>query len=55
MLAQTFLYCAIFGSLDINRGDPQLGWDTDQFPNNCLPAPSRPGALVHQQSIIGFT
>ena len=24
----------IFGSLDINRGDPQLGWDTDQFPNN---------------------
>jgi xylose isomerase len=24
----------IFGSLDINRGDPQLGWDTDQFPND---------------------
>jgi len=24
----------IFGSVDINRGDPQLGWDTDQFPNN---------------------
>jgi len=24
----------IFGSLDMNRGDPQLGWDTDQFPNN---------------------
>lgn len=24
----------LFGSLDINRGDPQLGWDTDQFPNN---------------------
>jgi xylose isomerase len=21
----------IFGSVDINRGDPQLGWDTDQF------------------------
>ena len=29
----------------MNRGDPQLGWDTDQFPNNvsetalamCLP------------------
>jgi xylose isomerase len=20
--------------VDINRGDPQLGWDTDQFPNN---------------------
>jgi xylose isomerase len=24
----------IFGSLDMNRGDAQLGWDTDQFPNN---------------------
>ena len=24
----------IFGSVDANRGDPQLGWDTDQFPVN---------------------
>jgi xylose isomerase len=24
----------LFGSLDINRGDPLLGWDTDQFPND---------------------
>jgi len=24
----------LFGSIDINRGDPQLGWDTDQFPNS---------------------
>jgi xylose isomerase len=24
----------IFGSIDMNRGDAQLGWDTDQFPNN---------------------
>jgi len=24
----------VFGSLDINRGDDLLGWDTDQFPNN---------------------
>lgn len=23
----------IFGSVDANRGDPQNGWDTDQFPN----------------------
>jgi xylose isomerase len=23
----------LFGSLDVNRGDPQNGWDTDQFPN----------------------
>jgi xylose isomerase len=26
----------ILGSIDINRGDPQNGWDTDQFPNNVL-------------------
>lgn len=24
----------LFGSIDINRGDPQNGWDTDQFPND---------------------
>jgi xylose isomerase len=24
----------IFGSIDMNRGDPQNGWDTDQFPND---------------------
>jgi xylose isomerase len=24
----------VFGSIDINRGDELLGWDTDQFPNN---------------------
>jgi xylose isomerase len=23
-----------FGSIDMNRGDPQNGWDTDQFPND---------------------
>ena len=24
----------IFGSIDMNRGDQQNGWDTDQFPND---------------------
>jgi xylose isomerase len=24
----------ILGSVDVNRGDPRSGWDTDQFPNN---------------------
>jgi xylose isomerase len=24
----------ILGSIDMNRGDAQLGWDTDQFPHN---------------------
>jgi xylose isomerase len=30
----TALALGIFGSLDMNRGDYQLGWDTDQFPSN---------------------
>ena len=28
------LASGIFGSIDMNRGDPQLGWDTDQFGND---------------------
>ncbi|MBQ0928912.1 xylose isomerase [Ideonella alba] len=34
----------ILGSIDMNRGDPQLGWDTDQFPNN---VPELALALYH--------
>ena len=34
----------ILGSLDMNRGDPQLGWDTDQFPNN---VPDMAVAMYH--------
>ncbi|HEY9067783.1 MAG TPA: xylose isomerase [Burkholderiaceae bacterium] len=30
----TAVALGIFGSIDANRGDEQLGWDTDQFPNN---------------------
>jgi xylose isomerase len=30
----TAVAVGILGSIDINRGDPQNGWDTDQFPNN---------------------
>jgi xylose isomerase len=30
----TALAYGIFGSIDINRGDTLLGWDTDQFPGN---------------------
>jgi xylose isomerase len=30
----TAIDLGIFGSLDMNRGDMQCGWDTDQFPNN---------------------
>jgi xylose isomerase len=32
----TAVALGIFGSIDINRGDPQNGWDTDQFPNDPL-------------------
>ena len=30
----TAIELGIFGSIDMNRGDPQNGWDTDQFPND---------------------
>jgi len=30
----TAVAAGIFGSIDANRGDPQNGWDTDQFPNS---------------------
>jgi xylose isomerase len=30
----TALSIGILGSVDANRGDPQNGWDTDQFPNS---------------------
>ncbi|MEO7033441.1 MAG: xylose isomerase [Polyangiaceae bacterium] len=30
----TAIALGLFGSIDANRGDPQNGWDTDQFPNS---------------------
>ena len=30
----TAIALGVFGSVDANRGDPQCGWDTDQFPND---------------------
>ncbi|MEM1410986.1 MAG: xylose isomerase [Pseudomonadota bacterium] len=33
--------CGLLGSIDANRGNPQNGWDTDQFPtdmNDCVQA-----------------
>ncbi len=42
----------IFGSIDINRGDQQSGWDTDQFPNN---VPEVSLALYHILKGGGFT
>jgi xylose isomerase len=42
----------IFGSVDMNRGDMQCGWDTDQFPNNL---PEMALAMFHIQRAGGFT
>ncbi|MDE2456519.1 MAG: xylose isomerase [Burkholderiales bacterium] len=42
----------IFGSIDMNRGDELLGWDTDQFPNNL---PQMALALLEIQRAGGFT
>ena len=42
----------IFGSIDMNRGDEMLGWDTDQFPNNL---PQVALALYHVLQGGGFT
>ena len=42
----------IFGSLDINRGDPLLGWDTDQFAMN---VPELALAFHELLKVGGFT
>ena len=42
----------IFGSIDMNRGDEMLGWDTDQFPNNL---PQMALAMYHILQGGGFT
>jgi len=36
------------GSLDINRGDPTCGWDTDQFPNDLAAATQARGIILRQ-------
>jgi xylose isomerase len=50
-VAAAYVY-GIFGSIDINRGDPRNGWDTDQFPNN---AQELVPALVQLVENGGFT
>jgi xylose isomerase len=42
----------IFGSIDMNRGDMQCGWDTDQFPNNL---PETALAMYHILDGGGFS
>lgn len=42
----------IFGSIDANRGDPQNGWDTDQFWNDPLEITH---TMIHMLKNGGFT
>jgi xylose isomerase len=42
----------IFGSIDINRGDPRNGWDTDQFPNNAQELVPSMAQLVEDQGFV---
>jgi xylose isomerase len=42
----------ILGSIDMNRGDMQCGWDTDQFPNN---VPDTALAMYYLMQGGGFT
>jgi len=50
-VATAFAY-DLFGSIDANQGDPQLGWDTDQFPTD-----NRTNTAVLYQILLhgGFT
>ncbi|HUO99199.1 MAG TPA: xylose isomerase [Rhizomicrobium sp.] len=50
-IAAAYAY-GLFGSIDINRGDPRLGWDTDQFPVN---AQESAPALLQIVENGGFT
>lgn len=42
----------VFGSVDANQGDPNLGWDTDQFPTDVLTATL---AMMEVLKAGGFT
>ena len=41
----------MLGSLDINRGDQTVGWDTDQFPTNLYDAVAVMSALLKQRGL----
>jgi xylose isomerase len=48
----TAVSLGLFGSIDMNRGDMQCGWDSDQFPNSL---PDTALALYHILQGGGFT
>jgi xylose isomerase len=41
------------GSLDVNRGNPNLGWDTDQFPTNLYSATKAMMVILEQGGVEG--
>ena len=41
------------GSLDVNRGNPNLGWDTDQFPTNLYSATRAMMVILEQGGVEG--
>ncbi len=41
----------MLGSLDINRGDPTVGWDTDQFPSNLYDAVAAMHVVLRQKGL----
>ncbi|MGA1531238.1 MAG: hypothetical protein ACO398_10925 [Kiritimatiellia bacterium] len=41
----------MLGSLDINRGDQTVGWDTDQFPTNLYDAVGAMTVLLKQKGL----
>ncbi len=41
------------GSLDINRGNPNLGWDTDQFPTDMYSATKAMMVILNQDGLEG--
>ncbi len=49
---QTAADAGLLGSIDANRGDPQLGWDTDQFPTDIYQATE---AMMIVLGMGGFT
>ncbi len=49
---QTAADAGLLGSIDANRGDPQLGWDTDQFPTDIYQATE---AMMIVLDMGGFT
>lgn len=49
---QTAADAGLLGSIDANRGDPQLGWDTDQFPTDIYQATE---AMMIVLNMGGFT